>query len=169
MSGTVVYEVTGQDFANVAKVMRASAPELAKLMRREIRTVAKPVLDKQRQQIAAVGMTASGYDGSLSGVGGGTGLRASIARATRLYTSGRAGVRIQVSPGALGNRAKIPAYVDAGQPWRHPIFGNRRLWVQQQATGDGWFTKTGLREHPRIKADVNKIIIRYATQLAARL
>jgi len=62
MSGTVVYEVTGQDFANVAKVMRSSAPELAKLMRREIRTVAKPVLDKQRQQIAAVGMTASGYD-----------------------------------------------------------------------------------------------------------
>jgi hypothetical protein len=35
----------------------------------------------------------------------------------------------------------IPRGLDRPQGWRHPVFGNRDVWVTQRGTGS-WFTDT---------------------------
>lgn len=79
-------------------------------------------------------------------------LRRSIASATRLdvNTGGaRAGVTVRVHPRKMpdGQRA-LPALLEgADGPWRHPLFGNREVWMSQAA-------------HPYFAPAVNPLIPR---------
>jgi hypothetical protein len=113
-------------------------------------------------------LPATGGEKPYSGFIGAGGITGRIAAATKVSITGR-GVRIRVNNGSLGNARKLPAYIDAGKTWRHPVMGNRRAWVSQTASEPGWFTKTGLQHHPQIKREVTEILMRYAAQMAARL
>jgi hypothetical protein len=161
--------ISSADIKNLVKVMRAAGPDLLKEMRREVRAAAQPVIrDMQREIMADGSWPASSTTGEMSGVPGAGGIRGKIANSTRLTVSGK-GVRIFCSAGSLGSAQVIPAYVDAGQPWRHPVFGNRKAWVTQSSPSVGWFSKTGIEHHPQIKRDVTEMLVRYANRLAARL
>lgn len=161
--------VNNADIKNLVKVMRAAGPQLLKEMRKEIRTAAQPVIrDMKAEIMSAPSWPASSTSGEMTGVPGAGGIRGKIANSTRLTVSGK-GVRIFCSAGSLGSAKVIPAYVDAGASWRHPVFGNTKAWVSQSSPSEGWFSKTGIEHHPQIRRDVTDTLVRYANVIAARL
>lgn len=55
-------------------------------------------------------------------------------------------------------RAKaLQAYMEGTKPrWRHPVFGNRDVWVQQPP--QPYFYKTMKVAGPRARASVNRVM-----------
>ena len=166
MAGYITIDIRDEDVKNLLKVMRSAGRDLRRDMGKEIRHVAQPVIGTCAQRSAA--WPARHRRREPSGPTGAGGITGRIAAATKVSITGR-GVRIRVNNGSLGNARKLPAYIDAGKTWRHPVMGNRRAWVSQTASEPGWFTKTGLRTSPQIKREVTEILMRYAAQMAARL
>jgi hypothetical protein len=70
------------------------------------------------------------------------GLRNSTARAvrTQVKSSKRsATVRIRVQGSLLPpDQRDLPSYMNSGR-WRHPVMGNRRVWVTQTTSPRRWF------------------------------
>jgi len=87
-----------------------------------------------------------------------SGLRDAVARAHRvaIRASGRptASVRIKVERNLMpADQRELPRYLNKGK-WRHPVFGNTDVWVNQTSTA-GWFDNT-LRKHgPRVAAEID--------------
>lgn len=164
----VTLTIKDEDIKNLVKVMRVAGRDLRREMGKEIRHVAKPVVDDMRDTITSMPLPATGGAVPYSGPTGGGGISGRIAAATKVSIT-QSGVRIRVGTGSLGNASRLPGYIDAGTTWRHPVMGNRNAWVSQRAARDGWFTKTGIEHHPQIKRQVMEILSRYAGRLAARL
>ncbi len=109
------------------------------------------------------------------------GLRSSIARGIRIeYRDTRAataGVTIRTTVAQLPeDQRSLPALMNKGT-WRHPVFASRAskryvtpgLWVGQQATPEGWWTKTGRRWAPTIRRDVNNAFEQWAIRAAVTI
>jgi len=163
------FEIDNTDIKNLAKVLRKVSPTLGREMRRAVREAARPVINDMRAEIGGNSMTATGtgvhaYDGPS----GGGGITAKMQRSVALRISGGR-VRIYVRPGALGSAAKLPAYIDAGTSWKHPVLGNQKAWVSQRGSAAGWFTDTAHRHHPQVKADVQDALDVTARKLVAML
>lgn len=66
-----------------------------------------------------------------------TGLRAQIAAATRsrvLLAGASPMVRIQVDGSRMpSGKRTLPFYMDGQSQWRHPVFGDTEVWVDQAA------------------------------------
>lgn len=163
------YVITSDDVKNLAKVLRKVSPQLGRDMRRAIRTSAKPVISDMRSKIGGNSMSGGGdgirpYDGP-TGAGG---ITAKMTRAVRLrVSSGR--VRIYVHEGVMGSASRVPAYIDAGKSWRHPVMGNRRAWVTQSGSATGWFTATARQHFPQIKREVQDTLDETARRVAAMI
>jgi hypothetical protein len=80
------------------------------------------------------------------GHSGHTGLRRKVARGVRVTSrlgDARRGSAIRVvTTMPQNNEAIIPRGLDHINGWRHPVFGNREVWVRQRAVRPGWFTST---------------------------
>jgi len=120
------------DLRAVTRQLRTQADgkELVKELRTGLRGVLNPVRDEVKAAYRAMpkgaGRRAKGSLGSQ------------LARATRteVRTSGKlAGARVRVDGRKMPTGAKsLPAYVEGyKRPWRHPVYGNRDVWVTQPA------------------------------------
>jgi len=163
----VGYVITSDDIKNLAKVLRAVSPQLGREMRRAVREAAKPVMTDMKATIGGNAMSVAGggvhaYDGP-TGPGGITG---KMVRSVSIRISGGK-VRIYVRPGALGTADKIPAYIDAGQSWRHPVYGNRKAWVSQTGSASKWFSGTAVQHFPQVSRDVKDVLDEFAAKVAA--
>ena len=50
----------------------------------------------------------------------------------------------------------MPQHFDSGEPWRHPVLGNREAWVEQ--TADRWFFPP-IRDHIKdVRAEIDKAL-----------
>ncbi len=95
------------------------------------------------------------------------GLRATIARGIRVEyrdSARSAGVIIRTTVAQLpADQRSLPMLMNKGT-WRHPVFARRDsdryvtagLWVAQQATPPGWWTKTGRRWAPVVRREVGE-------------
>jgi hypothetical protein len=132
-------QVTIRDAGDLKAVTRqlrgqADGKELRKELTDAIRTVLNPI----KTEVQAAYRAGPSGRGKARRRGGS--LRGALARATRVEvrTTGKlAGARIRVDgrkmPPRLGS---IPAMYEGrprGTPWRHPVFGNRDVWVAQQS------------------------------------
>lgn len=170
------FEIDSTDIKNLAKVLRKVSPTLGREMRRKVREAARPVINDMRSEIGGNNMratstarsygdptwTAHPYDGP-SGAGGITG---KMQRNVRLRVSGG---RVRIYVPAAGSIGKIAASIDAGEPWRHPVMGNRKAWVSQTGSASGWFTDTAHRHYPQVRADVQDALDATARKLVAML
>lgn len=101
-------------------------PELKKRFRRELRAAAQPLVPVVKASIWRIpSKTGSGQ------------LRTEMVRATRVEsrTTGRhAGVAIRVDGRKMPpGKRRLPSYMEGSRkPWRHPVFGNREVWVTQK-------------------------------------
>jgi hypothetical protein len=78
------------------------------------------------------------------GPAGSTGLRGRLSAATRLHVLA-SGVQFRVHEDLVDpHYGKTLTAGSEGETWRHPVFGNRNVWVPQ--TGSPWFYPT-LRAH----------------------
>jgi hypothetical protein len=102
---------------------------------------------------------------------GGAPLRASVARQVR------AEVRVDArEPGATlvaGNNGlprdfkMAPRRLNQSRPFRHPVFGNREVWVHQK-TKRGWFYRPQRAGATEYQAAIKRIMTDLAERLARR-
>lgn len=107
------------------ELRRMNDRELKRRFSRDLRSAARPLVPMVRASIAAIPSKTG--DGSL---------RRQMARAVKLSvrTSGRdAGVTIRVDGRKMPpGKGALPAYMEGTKPrWRHPVFGNRNVYVDQ--------------------------------------
>lgn len=85
-----------------------------------------------------------------------TGLRESIARGVRArvqYSGFRYGAQIIAHTSQLPqSQRNLPRYLDSPKGWRHPVFGNREVWVGEK--GRPWFAVTISRHVNQLRREI---------------
>jgi hypothetical protein len=149
------------DLRRIAKELKAmNDKELKKKLSKELRAAARPLVPVTRKAIRAIPSSRSYSAAGLRG-------RMSKAVRTEVKTSGKqAGVRIRVDGRKMpAKQGALPAYMEGSKkPWRHPVYGNREVWVVQ--TAKPYFYKT-LRPKagPAARKAVNRVITDVSKQI----
>jgi hypothetical protein len=128
--GAVEMQVAGaQQYRELSARLRGAARgDLQRRLNGAIRNEGQPALNAVQHALRTVRITPSAR---LKGRQ--TGLRQRVADATRISVL-QSGISIRVEPGRVDPRyGKSLSYgVDGLGRWRHPVFGNRNVWVAQQ-------------------------------------
>ncbi|GAA1283664.1 hypothetical protein [Streptomyces javensis] len=129
-------------------------------MQRRIRRAAEPLKDDLQDAIRSLAITSGGRRTRPGGPSPTTRpLRATIAQAIRISVrvAGNPGARVWVDKGALPpDLRKMPAAINTGRI-RHPVFGNRRRWAQQNAT-PLWWDNTVRAHRGRMEREVAHVL-----------
>ena len=120
---------TGSEWKRVDAALRAVDARLAEEFRTELRGAAEILARRTQQEVMQIPV----HTGNHSG------LRARVAKGVGVKLT-QTGVRVTTSMNDRDER-NLPAYLDIMQGWRHPVFGNRSVWVRQ-GTGGSWFRET---------------------------
>lgn len=147
------------------RLKEAGRDDLRRKMRKHIRQAGKPVVADMKRAVLGVNVTRgddpyrrrteeTGIAPRRSTDRWGprtTGLRARTGHALGISQT-RKGIRILVSAQRFGDYGlTLPRYLDGSlrnfRRWRHPVFGNREVWVTQH--GDPWFFVTFNRHRTR--------------------
>ncbi|RSN13739.1 hypothetical protein DMH25_08080 [Streptomyces sp. WAC 01325] len=153
---------TGQLLELQRQLRRAGHENIRSSMQRRTRRAAEPLRNDLQDVIRNLAITSQARK---SGGRGGPSpttrpLRASIAGAVRISvrTTGNPGARVWLDKNLLP--PDIPMGVvnrlNEGR-LRHPVFGNKRRWVQQNTTPQ-WWDKTVRAHTPRITREVERVV-----------
>ncbi|MEU6527876.1 hypothetical protein ABZ869_01625 [Streptomyces sp. NPDC046928] len=153
---------TGQLLELQRQLRRAGHENIRSSMQRRIRRAAEPLRDELQSTIRGLRITSQARrSGSRSGPSPTTRpLRGSIAEAVRISvrTTGNPGARVWLDKNLLP--PDIPMGVvnrlNEGR-LRHPVFGNKRRWAQQNTTSN-WWDKTVRAHTPRITREVERVV-----------
>lgn len=142
----------GDELAALARDLKAAGnKDLRKEMLRGLRTAARP----------AVGAVRASAEAILPHTGGLAHAVATSAITTRTTTSARsAGVRV-VATGK--QHAHNIRRLDEGK-LRHPVFGNRNAWVDQDVPPH-WFTRPLEQLEPTVQVAMRRVLTNVARQL----
>lgn len=134
--GQQVRVIGTDELRRLARDLRdeAQGKERLRELTRELRRAARPLA--KAAKAAALANPSKGWNAAH----GRPSLRAEMSRAVSITakTKGkRAGVRVYVNPKRMpsGHKA-LPKYVEGTvgwTRWRHPVFGNENVWVQERA------------------------------------
>jgi hypothetical protein len=144
---------SGRDLARITRELRRmDDKEMLKRFRKELRQAAKPLVPAVRKSIRQI-PSSRPYSAA--------GLRGQLSRATKLEvkTSGRqAAAVIRVDGRKMPPKAKtLQAFMEGTKPrWRHPVFGNRAVVVQQPP--HPYFYKVMAAAGPKARRAVNKVM-----------
>lgn len=132
MPKSIHYQVIlGDDFRKTRAALAHVDRELPRRFRQKLIEAAKPAVQDAQTRVRSI---------PVSGEEGSTGLRRRVARGVRTVASPSADIPylriITTMPEA--DEAVIPRGLDRQEGWRHPVFGNRDVWVTQH-TGGSWF------------------------------
>jgi hypothetical protein len=134
-----------------AQIKQVSDPkQVRKDLTKGLRQGAKP---------AAVAVKAAAKSLPAKSGGKATGLRRRMASAAgvQVRTSGQmAGVRVRVSRARMGEQASLAKVTNEGS-WRHPVYGNRHVWVVQRSRR-GWFDSATARSAPAVRKALKKVL-----------
>ena len=186
---------TSQQFAALSRALKDAGEGTGKnslrgQMLAELRAIAKPILDAERQAIMAVDSNAQGTQSAARAAAalkrsknvteksatralGRSGLRASISRSLRIVVkdsgfSQQVGVRVTTDGSRLPKgQTYLPRGLDSDKGWRHPVFGGTG-WVTQYGNPSGWFRSTAKAHHPMAVRRINGVLDKFARDLAAR-
>jgi len=147
---------TGSDLRRIARELRRTDDKRLKAeFGKELRAAAKPMVPAVRAAIRQIPSTRPYRADELRG-------RLSKAVKLEVKTTGRqAGVRIRVDGRKMPDKQKaLQSYMEGTKPrWRHPVYGNREVWVQQQP--HPYFFKTvrplGLRSRRNVARAVDRV------------
>lgn len=144
---------SGEDLSTIARELRKMDDKtILKGFRKELRKSAQPLVPAVRASIRRI-PSSRPYSAQ--------GLRGRLSRATTLQvkTAGKqASVIIRVDGRKMPNHSKsVQAYMEGSKPrWRHPVFGNTAVWVQQDP--QPYFYKVMSAAGPRARLAVNRVI-----------
>lgn len=153
---------TGQ-LLDLQRRLRAAGHEnIRSSMQRRIRRAAEPLRDDLQDSIRHLDIASAGRKAGKRGGPSPTTrpLRASIAAAIRINvrTTGNPGARVWVDRGALPPDIPNGVLVRLNEGrLRHPVFGNKSRWAQQNATPLWW--DRPIRNHrPRMEREVARVL-----------
>jgi hypothetical protein len=152
---------TGKDLKRVAaELRRMNNKQLKQEFTKELRAAARPMVPAVRGAIRQI-PSKRGYSAD--------GLRGRMSKAVKLEvrTTGRdAGVRIRVDGRKMPAHEKaLQSYMEGlKKPWRHPVFGNREVWVRQDPKPYFFRTVRPLGLASRVQ--VNKAIDRVSKKIS---
>jgi hypothetical protein len=133
MPGRQILTVRGQgELRRLARDLRSAGDQqhINAELRRELMVVGRKGAAAVRASVRATPSKGQ------SARAGRRSLRAAIASATeaKVRNSTRPGVIVWVNPGRMpaGERA-LPGLLDGQGRWRHPVFGNKRVWRGQRS------------------------------------
>jgi hypothetical protein len=148
------------------KLRDAGRKDLRSALRKRISEAGKPVVEEVRTAVRDLRVTSSHGGGTAQRRGftvsraktakaadrarrRAAGLRETVARATRLQITAK-GVRFLVDSKQLpADQRSLPRHLDSDKGWRHPVFGNRSVWVSQK--GGPYFATTIKKRAPAFR------------------
>lgn len=133
---TRVWIVAGPEWRTTVEALRAVDKELPRWLRDEMKDSIDGLVDEAQSRVESVGIVGgphTGHTGLRARVAAGVGVRSGLGRNPylRVYTQ-------MANPSEAG----IPRGLDSASGWRHPVFGNKSVWVREMPTRSGWFTDT---------------------------
>ncbi|MER6098338.1 hypothetical protein ABT154_21270 [Streptomyces sp. NPDC001728] len=152
---------TGQLLDLSRRLRSAGGPRLRANLQRRVRRAAEPLHGDMQQTIRNLPITSKGRKaGSRGGPSPTTRpLRDTIADAVRISvrTSSNPGARVWIDRSLLPSDLRgMPTTLNSGRI-RHPVYGNRRRWAQQDTTPLWW--ERVVRTHtPRMRAEVERVL-----------
>ncbi|MEU2315666.1 hypothetical protein [Streptomyces albidoflavus] len=153
---------TGQLLELQRRLRAAGNENIRASMQRRVRRAAEPLRDALQDSIRQTDLTSAGRGSGRRGGPSPTTrpLRATIAGAIRISvrnTGAGAGARVWVDKDALPRDLRgMPAAINTGRV-RHPVFGNRRRWAQQNAS-PLWWDRTVRAHTPRMTREVERVV-----------
>ncbi|MFD7774258.1 hypothetical protein [Streptomyces sp. NPDC059753] len=162
MPGDVRILGTGQLLDLQRKLRSAGHENLRSNMQRRIRRAAEPLRDDLQDSIRHLAITSAGRKAGKRGGPSPTTrpLRGTIAESIRISvrTTGDPGAKVWVDRGRLPNDITngLVKQLDDGRV-RHPVFGNKSRWAQQNAPA-GWWDKTIRQHRPRMEREVARVV-----------
>ncbi|WP_327329837.1 hypothetical protein OG279_09660 [Streptomyces sp. NBC_01201] len=162
MPGSFQILGTGQLLELQRKLRAAGHENIRSSMQRRIRRAAEPLRNDLQSTVRGLSIRSTGRGAGKRGGPSPTTrpLRASIAQAIRISvrTGGNPGARVWLDKGLLP--PDIPPGVvnrlNEGR-LRHPVFGNKRRWAQQNTT-PLWWDKTVRKHTPRMQSEVARVL-----------
>lgn len=154
-------KVAGQEQykALARRLKEAGRGDLQRKLTRAIRKEGDPALRAAQSAFRGVSVTSEGPGGSSSG------LRARVADATRISILGN-GIRIRVEGQRVApdpKHGRTLAWGINGQPWRHPVYGNRKVWTEE--SGQRVFYETLTQFESRWRAGIERAMDETARQI----
>ena len=141
------------------RLRTAGGPRLRNTMTRRIRRAAEPLHQDLQASIRGLDIRSQGGSGRSGPSMNTRPLRETIANAIRISVrvSSNPGATVWIDKGRMPPDMKnIPDQLNQGR-LRHPVFGNRRRWVNQYASPPWW--DTPVRQHrPRMEQEVGRIL-----------
>lgn len=142
------------------RLRAAGGENIRSSMQRRIRRAAEPLRDDLQSTMRGLDIRSQGRSGRPGGPSADTRpLRATIADAIRISVriSGNPGATVWIDKGRMPpDYENIPGQLNNGR-LRHPVFGNRRRWVNQYASPPWWDT-TVRRHTPRMEREVARVL-----------
>jgi hypothetical protein len=143
------------------RLRAAGGENIRSSMQRRIRRAAEPLRDDLQSTMRGLTIRSQGRSTRPGGPSPNTRpLRATIADAIRISvrtTGSGAGATVWIDKGRMPPDMKtIPGHLNTGR-LRHPVFGNKRRWVNQYASPPWWDT-TVRRHRPRMEAEVERVL-----------
>jgi hypothetical protein len=154
---------TGQLLELQRQLRRAGHENIRDSMQRRIRRAAEPLRDDLQDIIRNLAISAEGRKAGKRGGPSPTTrpFRASVAAAVRISvrTTGTVGAQVWL------DKSLLPPDLPAGAVnqlnelgrLRHPVFGNKRRWTQQNTTR-GFWDKTVRAHQDRITREVGRVV-----------
>lgn len=153
---------TGQLLELQRKLRAAGHDNIRNSMQRRIRRAAEPMRDDLQNSIRHLSINSQGRGSGKRGGPSPTSrpLRATIANAIRISVrnTGLPGARVWIDKGQLPpDLRSIPGLLNSKGKIRHPVFGNRRRWVQQTAP-PLWWDRVVRAHRPRMEREVERVL-----------
>lgn len=150
MPKLVEYQVVvGPDFKAVEEALRAIDKSLPSKFRDAMRQALEPAVNEAKKNVLAIPTHGPKH----------TGLRARVAKGVKTVASpGGSDVGfVRVITTMPKDEAIIPRGMDRQEGWRHPVFGNKNVWVTQH-TGGSWFRVAMSHAEKPIKEALHKAL-----------
>jgi gas vesicle protein len=155
---------THEGLAALTRAIRAETDgkELRKELARNMRNALKPAAAEAKSSIMAM---------ASSGLPTAPALRASVAKKIRpeVKLGGQwSGARVKAfKTRNVRNFPNAPKRLNRAGGWRHPVYGNREVWVQQQGKVD-WFDRSFEGREGQYRAAVEAAMENMARRIAER-
>jgi hypothetical protein len=141
------------------RLRAAGGENIRSSMQRRIRRAAEPLRDDLQSSIRGLNIRSQGRSGRSGPSPNTRPLRETIAGAIRISvrTGSNPGATVWIDKGRMPPDMKnVPAQLNSGR-LRHPVFGNRRNWVNQYASPPWW--DDVVRQHtPRMEREVARVL-----------
>lgn len=152
------------EFIKFYKAVANIDPEVKKQIRKHLMVAAKPIVQDVKNTVLALPSNRA-LQGTRKKKGESLGLRASVASAAKADFNGTgrgavAHIRISTTKfmAVSGRSRTLPYYLEGRRKraWRHPVFGDREVWVAQQPKP--YLASTVFKHRDNFEKEVQKAV-----------